>query len=89
MQAKDPLSGRPGHLDPGQEHQLKTFRAKIQEAGIFSPERHDDACRECGRAGRTRGRLVSGADVRICAPTRPLVQSAASFELANGTSRRL
>ncbi|PWN26589.1 putative SEC14-phosphatidylinositol/phosphatidylcholine transfer protein [Jaminaea rosea] len=42
--AKERQSGRPGHLDPGQEHKLKQFRAKIEEAGIFNPERHDDAC---------------------------------------------
>lgn len=24
--AKDPTRGRPGHLDPGQEHQVKKFR---------------------------------------------------------------
>lgn len=23
---RDPQSGRPGHLDPGQEHQVKKFR---------------------------------------------------------------
>ena len=30
--AKDPMNGKPGHLDPGQEHQLKKFRQ------IVSPE---------------------------------------------------
>lgn len=44
MQAKDKLSGRPGHLDPGQEHQLKKFRQRIEEMDIYNPERHDDAC---------------------------------------------
>lgn len=46
MQAKDPMSGRPGHLDPGQEHTMEKFRDQIQEQGLYNPERHDEACRE-------------------------------------------
>ena len=42
--ARDPMTGRPGHLDPGQEHQLKKFRQVIEEKGIYNPERHDEAC---------------------------------------------
>lgn len=44
MQAKDHLSGRPGHLDPGQEHQVKQFRQHIEEQGLYNPKRHDEAC---------------------------------------------
>ncbi|PWN46600.1 putative SEC14-phosphatidylinositol/phosphatidylcholine transfer protein [Violaceomyces palustris] len=41
---KDPLSGRPGHLDPGQQHTFNKFRQLVEEKGLFVPERHDDAC---------------------------------------------
>lgn len=44
MHARDHLSGRPGHLDPGQEHTLKKFQQRIQEKGLYNPERHDEAC---------------------------------------------
>ncbi|CAO1615121.1 unnamed protein product [Parajaminaea phylloscopi] len=44
MQSKDKLSGRPGHLDPGQEHQVKKFKQRIEESGLYNPERHDEAC---------------------------------------------
>lgn len=29
QEARDPQSGRPGHLDPGQEHLLKKFRQEV------------------------------------------------------------
>jgi hypothetical protein len=29
MAEKDPMSGRPGHLDPGQQHVLKKFRTSV------------------------------------------------------------
>ncbi|KAK0530114.1 cytosolic factor, phosphatidylinositol/phosphatidylcholine transfer protein [Tilletia horrida] len=38
------LRGRPGHLDPGQQHQLKRFRQMIEEENLYVPARHDDAC---------------------------------------------
>ncbi|EPQ28411.1 uncharacterized protein PFL1_04238 [Pseudozyma flocculosa PF-1] len=38
------LSGRPGNLDPGQQHVLAKFLQNIQEKGIYNPERHDEAC---------------------------------------------
>ncbi|KDN46651.1 putative SEC14-phosphatidylinositol/phosphatidylcholine transfer protein [Tilletiaria anomala UBC 951] len=44
MAEKDPLSGRPGHLDPGQQHVLKKFKTAIEEQGLYNPERHDEAC---------------------------------------------
>ncbi|PWN41459.1 putative SEC14-phosphatidylinositol/phosphatidylcholine transfer protein [Ceraceosorus guamensis] len=44
MHAQDHLSGRPGHLDPGQQHQLKKFRQIIEEKGLYDPLRHDEAC---------------------------------------------
>ncbi len=38
MHDKDPLSGRPGHLDPGQEHQLRKFRAAVsRHCAVFDP----------------------------------------------------
>ncbi|KAE8212234.1 hypothetical protein CF327_g4105 [Tilletia walkeri] len=38
------MRGRPGHLDPGQQHQLKKFRQLIEEENLYVPARHDDAC---------------------------------------------
>ncbi|UZJ51651.1 hypothetical protein CBS101457_000971 [Exobasidium rhododendri] len=40
----DPESGKPDHLDPGQQHEVKKFRQIIEEKGIYNPERHDEAC---------------------------------------------
>ncbi|WFD33010.1 hypothetical protein MSPP1_004067 [Malassezia sp. CBS 17886] len=38
------LPGRPGNLNPEQQHVLDKFRKTIMELGIFAPDRHDDAC---------------------------------------------
>ncbi|WFD42864.1 hypothetical protein MPSI1_001514 [Malassezia psittaci] len=42
--SKTSKAGRPGNLTPTQQHQLQKFRADLQQKGVYTPDRHDDAC---------------------------------------------
>lgn len=44
---KDPLNGKYGHLDPGQQHHLSKFKKELEADGLYTtgpPPSHDDAC---------------------------------------------
>jgi len=43
LSAQDPLSGHPGHLDPGQQHKLGQFKAELTAEGLYDPDKFDDA----------------------------------------------